>query len=101
MKIKFVVVLGAAIGLWFGLPALMPSEKFQFIGEARAVATCEINDNLSDTVRVFFGRCCKGSASREMPGNMWDKTVRDVQENRSKDDYRTCWKLISRSEYRK
>jgi hypothetical protein len=101
MKIKFVVVLAAAIGLWFGLPVLAPSDEFQFVGEARAAA-CDIDDNLSDTVETFFGRCCKGSARSVMPGNMWSKTVRDVRDNRSKDDdYKTCWKLISRSEYRK
>ena len=101
MKIKFVVVLAAAIALWFGVAALAPSDKFQFIGEARAAA-CEIDDNLSDTVETFFGRCCKGSGRSVMPGNMWSKTVRDVRDNRSRDDdYKTCWKLISRSEYRK
>lgn len=37
-----------------------------------------------------------------MPGSMWDKTVRDVKDNRSKDDdYKTAWKLIRRDEYRK
>jgi hypothetical protein len=37
-----------------------------------------------------------------MPGGMWSKSVRDVRDNRSRDDdYKTCWKLISRSEYRK
>jgi hypothetical protein len=101
MKIKFVVVLAAAIGLWFGAAALAPSDKLQFIGEARAGA-CDIDDNLSDTVETFFGRCVKGSARSVMPGSMWKNTVRDVRDNRSRnDDYKTCWKLISRSEYRK
>ncbi len=37
-----------------------------------------------------------------MPVTMWKKTVGDVKDNRSKDDdYKTAWKLISRSEYRK
>ena len=53
-------------------------------------------------METFFGRCCKGSGRSVMPGNMWSRTVRDVRDNRSKDDdYKTCWKLISRSEYRK
>jgi hypothetical protein len=101
MKIKFVVVLAAAIGLWCGVAALAPSGKLQFIGEALA-GSCDIDDNLSDSVETFFGRCCKGSGRSVMPGNMWSKSLRDVKDNRSKDDdYKTCWKLISRSEYRK
>ena len=51
-------------------------------------------------METFFGRCCKESGRSVMPGNMWSRTVRDVRDNRSKDDdYKTCWKLISRSEY--
>jgi hypothetical protein len=101
MKIKYLVVLAAAIGLGFGVAAFAPSDSFQLVGEASAGA-CDIDDSLSDTVETFVGRCCKGSVRSVMPGNMWSKTVRDVRDNRSRDDdYKTCWKLISRSEYRK
>lgn len=89
-----------AIGLAFGL-APTPANRTHFITAAYA-GSCEIDDNRSDTVETFAGRCCKGSIKGEMPGSMWSKTVGDVKDNRSKnDDYRTCWKLISRSEYRK
>ena len=101
MKINFVVVLAAAVGLWCGMAVLAPSDKLQFIGQAHAGA-CDVDDNLSDLVETFFGRCCKGSGRSVMPGGMWSKSVRDVRDNRSRDDdYKTCWKLISRSEYRK
>ena len=65
-------------------------------------ADCVIDNNLSDTVEAFVGKCVKGSVRSVMPGSMWSKTVGDVKNNRSKDDdYKTAWKLISRSEYRK
>lgn len=65
-------------------------------------AGCDIDANLADTVETFWGRCCKGSTRSVMPSPMWSRTVGDVKVNRSKnDDYRTAWKIISRSEYRK
>jgi hypothetical protein len=100
MKKMYVLVLATVIGLGFGA-ALGPSNSLDLVSEARAGA-CDIDDSLSDTVETFVGRCCKGSVRSVMPSEMLKKTVRDVKDNRSRDDdYKTTWKLISRSEYRK
>ncbi len=100
MKTRYVLILVTAIGLLFG-SALAPSAGFSLVSEAQA-GSCDIDDNLSDTVETFVGRCVKGSVRSVMPASMWSKTLRDVKDNRSRDDdYKTCWKLISRSEYRK
>lgn len=65
-------------------------------------AGCDIDANQTDTVETFWGRCCKGGTRSVMPASMWSRTVGDVKANRSKnDDYKTAWKIISRSEYRK
>ena len=92
VNLNVVVVIGVGVGVGVG------------VGFSSSVyaADCVIDNNLSDTVETFVGKCVKGSVGSVMPGSMWSKTVGDVKNNRSKDDdYKTAWKLISRSEYRK
>jgi len=94
-------VIAAALILVFGFVPTAPA-RASILSGCTADATCVIDDNLSDTVETFVSRCCKGSVRGVMPGTMWKKTVSDVKDNKSKDDdYKTAWKLISRSEYRK
>jgi hypothetical protein len=58
--------------------------------------------NLDLTALQFIGKCCKGSVKDEFPGELFGNTVRDISNNRSRNDsYKTAWKLISRREYRK
>ena len=103
MKRIFVTGVVAA-GMWVGA-AIAPSSVsiLRYVGFSDVYAgSCDIDDNLDDTVQTFVGRCVNGSAKSVMPDNMWSRTLRDVRDNRSRDDdYKTCWKLISRSEYRK
>lgn len=63
---------------------------------------CKIDLNLALTVQAFISKCVKGSVREEFPSALLGRTVGDISDNRSKDsDYKTAWKLISRSEYRK
>jgi hypothetical protein len=63
---------------------------------------CKIELNLALTVQAFISKCVKGSVREEFPSALLGRTVGDISDNRSKDsDYKTAWKLISRSEYRK
>ncbi len=90
----------AALVLGHGFAPTLPN-RITFVSDCQAGA-CDIDEHRSDTVDTFVSRCCKASVRSVMPGTMWKKTVGDVKDNRSKDDdYKTAWKLISRSEYRK
>ncbi len=65
---------------------------------------CSISSsvNLALTANQFISKCCKASVRNEFPGELYDNTVRDIRDNRSRNDsYKTAWKLISRGEYRK
>lgn len=65
-------------------------------------ADCKIDNNLSLKASEFIGKCCKGSIKAEFPSELMNNTVKDIRDNKSKNDkYKTAWKLISRDEYRK
>lgn len=79
-----------------------------FLGQGRsdlialAATDCTIDANLALTAQDFIGKCCKGTIRAEFPGEMLANTVGNIRDNKSKNDsYKTAWKLISRSEYRK
>ena len=90
------------VGGFLAAVAFTSNEKGPEIISIAYAANCKIDDNLGETAQKFVGRCCKGSVKSVFPGNMWGNTVGDIKRNKSKSsDYKTAWKLISRSEYRK
>jgi hypothetical protein len=93
--------LGLAISP-FNLGTDLFSAHGRFDSIALAATDCTIDSNLTLTAQDFIGKCCKGSVKAEFPGELLANTVQDIRDNKSKNaSYKTAWKLISRSEYRK
>lgn len=101
---KVILIVFLSIGLFaFIKPQGLTSESFT--NEEIVTKDCKIDNNLDKTVIEFIGSCVKGSVWEEIPDGQTGKyakmTLRKIKKNRSKNNYKTVWKLISRAEYRK
>ena len=65
-----------------------------------AKQNCNYNDNLDLTADEFISKCVKGSVRRRFPSDYLSKTLREIEDDNSKDG-KTARKLLKREEYRK
>lgn len=65
-----------------------------------AKTNCNYDDNLDLTADQFLSKCVKGYVRRRFPAPYFDKTLREIEGDNSKDG-KTAKKLLKREEYRK
>ncbi|MBE7635194.1 hypothetical protein F7642_12780 [Tenacibaculum finnmarkense genomovar ulcerans] len=106
MKKQFLIAIVTITVTLFAFKKPEHNKSSQFIQKEHIlVKDCKIDNNLTKTVIDFIGSCVRGSVWEEIPdgqtGAYAKMTLGTIKKNRSKNNYKTVWKLISRAEYRK